>query len=72
MLSKDVDHIIPIKNPNVEALGDEEFVTGNMQGGRVGWTGSSMRSSGLRNELKYNLTIHPEMFQDLILLNNKG
>ena len=35
MLSKDGDHIVPIKNPNVEAVGDEEFVTGNMQGGRV-------------------------------------
>ena len=35
MLSKDVDHIVPIENPNVEALGDEEFVTANLQGGRA-------------------------------------
>ena len=35
MLSKDVDHIVPIENPNVEALTDEEFVTANLQGGRA-------------------------------------
>ena len=53
MLSKDVDHIVPIKNPNVEALGDEEFVTETCREGestcRGGWTGSSTRSSWLRN-----------------------
>ena len=34
MLSTNVDHIVPISNPNVEAVTNEQFVTENLQGGR--------------------------------------
>ena len=34
MLSSNVDHIVPVTNPNVEAVTNEQFVTANLQGGR--------------------------------------
>ena len=56
---KESENAVPIKNPNVKAVGDEEFVTEKMQGGRVDVLRrvDRARSSGLRNELKYNLKI---------------